>query len=132
MTDKERQEVNEFLVEHLFGIFICDKYEKCKKCKDTSKCLYGKAWNEVKSNPKNVEDYCTNAMPVLEKLGENALFYIQIARTSFGCGESKKFQVEICDDGNFEIKNNVIAFGNTIHEAVCRCAVEYLKIKGDL
>ena len=106
MTDKERREINEFLAEW--------QDETPKHCLKKSKQGCNNCFEH-----KCIPDYCTNAMPVLEKFKE--LFF----EATFEFTQSGT--VEITAKYHFGQVNVV---GNTIHEVICRCAVEYLKAQG--
>ena len=67
------------------------------------------------------EDYCTNAMPVLEKVGE---YYHSVRTWKALDGTSKKEMWWCCIEKPADV---TLRSGDTIHEAICRAAVKYLK-----
>ena len=103
-----KQEVNEYLAERLFDL---------KVCKTTGLVTANKVDKDTYWNNCPCPDYHTEWWRVIEKFGTNN-HYTEIAQKDDKIG----VKVSMSDYS----MGGVTAFGATIGEAVCRCAVEYL------
>jgi hypothetical protein len=107
MTDNEKREINEYLAERLFGLEYNNQF---------------KEWGTLVDNFKweRQPDYTTEYWRVLEKLKASYLSHEAYEIKIMG-NTATQF---ICA---FNTPNKVFSRGDTIGEAVCRCAFECLK-----
>lgn len=134
------QEINEYLAEHLFGlkkgvdfgimpehklklINYTGLFSKCLNCKREK---YTKNFADIECYKKPI-DYINNYQQVLEKLAkDNINFEIAIKQDNHFLN-NYGFAVKMIDTGSIR---NGIGCGDTIGEALCIAAIEYLK--GDI
>ena len=117
------QEINEYFAEHLFDIVVCDTKPYCKKCKDTSTCKH----KGYLTNKEWVVNYIENWQAVVEKVCRNEMVDVVIKRFGKNPTCTIRWQDWKANDDKYSRCKRKYASGNTIGEAVCLAAVEYLK-----
>lgn len=141
----EQKEINEYLAEHLFGLkkdidfgeTFNHKIDLSKGTRDSAPCekcykyfslaqIQSEAMNRYSCVQKLAPNYIENYQQVLEKLVTTPHFCLTVQKTA----TTQAGKIFMCTiDSHDNVFEDVFGYGDTIGEAVCKCAIEYLKLK---